>query len=121
MPRQLKAEFVLLLLGAAVILVGVPCPLHLTTGWYCPGCGSGRLFWNLAQGQIAAAYHANQLIFILLPVLVLIYLHHLYFIVRQRELVPPKLQLVVYIILCILLIAFGVIRNIPGFEALQPT
>jgi hypothetical protein len=120
LPRQLKAELILLLLGVAVVFVGVPCPLHLTTGFYCPGCGTGRLFWNLAQGQLVASYYANQLVFILLPVLVLIYLHHLYFMIRQRHLVSPKLQTVVYIILSVLLIAFGILRNIPGFETLQP-
>lgn len=38
-----------------------PCPVYTLTGVYCPGCGSGRAFSALAEGQLAAAAAYNPL------------------------------------------------------------
>ena len=38
------------------------CPLHATTGWWCPGCGATRGLRHLVQGDVAAAVAANALL-----------------------------------------------------------
>ncbi len=33
-----------------------PCPFHLITGYYCPGCGGTRAFYALLHGRILQAF-----------------------------------------------------------------
>lgn len=67
------------LLAAAAIIIyyrnhnpaegGVPGCLFLKlTGCMCPGCGSQRAFHALLNGDIAAAWHYNAMLFFLIPV-----------------------------------------------------
>ena len=44
------------------------CPLYLTTGWSCPGCGTLRALHQLTHGHWAAAWRLNPLTVSLLPV-----------------------------------------------------
>lgn len=44
-----------------------PCLMHLTTGFYCPGCGSGRGLHHLLHGRLAAAWACNPLLVLILP------------------------------------------------------
>ena len=48
----------------------LPCPIHTVTGLYCPGCGATTLALNLVRGDFAAAYAANPMLFILLPLII---------------------------------------------------
>jgi hypothetical protein len=41
------------------------CPIHLYTGWLCPGCGMTRAFAALIRGNLRDALHWNPLIAIL--------------------------------------------------------
>lgn len=45
------------------------CPFLLATGLECPGCGSQRAMHSLLNGNVAAAFHYNQLLVIMLPYL----------------------------------------------------
>jgi hypothetical protein len=47
-----------------------PCLFKQLTGWSCAGCGSQRALHELLHGNVAAAYHLNPLIFMVLPVVV---------------------------------------------------
>ena len=76
--RKARAETVakryalLLALGVAYLIfcrttgLSLPCPFHVMTGLDCPGCGITRLMLSLSEGDLAAAFHANEAIFILL-------------------------------------------------------
>ena len=44
---------------------GLPCFYYLTTGFYCPGCGTSRMFLSLFQLQFADAFHYNPVVLIL--------------------------------------------------------
>jgi hypothetical protein len=35
------------------------CPVHLLTGWDCPGCGMTRAVLLLARGDVAASLHQH--------------------------------------------------------------
>lgn len=39
--------------------IGIPCPLHLTTGLDCPLCGSTRMAAALLRGDLTAAWELN--------------------------------------------------------------
>ena len=45
------------------------CPLHATTGLWCPLCGSLRGVALLSHGHIAAALGSNLLLLVTVPVL----------------------------------------------------
>jgi hypothetical protein len=45
-----------------------PCPFHLLTGLYCPGCGTQRALHALLHGHLAAAAGYNLLSVAALPV-----------------------------------------------------
>lgn len=44
------------------------CPVHLLTGFDCPGCGSQRALHALLHGDFAGAFRANALLFLIIPV-----------------------------------------------------
>jgi hypothetical protein len=117
--------------GAAALLVavdpGVPghyptCPFYAVTGLYCPGCGSLRFVHQLLTGHPGAAVGLNPLFMAALPFLLYAYLRWAAERVAGVRLpainAPPwSIRLVP-----VLIIAFGVARNIPigPFTALAP-
>lgn len=40
----------------------LPCPLRVTTGLLCPGCGSQRAVHYFLHGAFAKAWHYNELL-----------------------------------------------------------
>jgi len=98
------------------------CPLHATTGFYCPGCGSQRATHQLLNFNIFGALQQNVLY--LLSLMLLGY--HL--IVTGINTIFKK-QLFNYIyhpktplIILVLIIIFWMLRNIPyyPFNLLAP-
>lgn len=107
-----------LLLGGIYFLyielggVGIPCPFRLLTGLKCPGCGVTTMLVDLMKLDVLGAYEANPILFLLLaPSLLLVVL--LEWKGRKskavRVLCTGLLSLAVAI-----LIAWGIVRNIPG-------
>jgi hypothetical protein len=69
-PRIATAGF----LGAGALLAalpvtgaGIPCPLHSTTGLWCPLCGGTRMARSLVRGDLAAAAGFNLLALVAAP------------------------------------------------------
>lgn len=96
----------------------IPCLFHEITGLYCPGCGITRLLFSLLQLDFLNAFKSNPLIF----VLIVLYIGYLLLkivlkITKNKEITIPNY---VYYILLVIVILFGVVRNIPGFEFLTP-
>ena len=98
------------------------CPLHATTGFYCPGCGSQRATHQLLNFNIFGALQQNVLYLISLMILG----YHL--IVTGINTIFKK-QLFNYIyhpktplIILVLIIIFWMLRNIPyyPFNLLAP-
>ncbi len=96
----------------------IPCLFHEITGLYCPGCGITRLLFSLLQLDFLNAFKSNPLIF----VLIVLYMGYLLLkivlkITKNKEITIPNY---VYYILLVIVILFGVVRNILGFEFLTP-
>lgn len=112
---------ILIIYGLTYIVTknGIPCIFHKVTGLFCPGCGITRMFISLFKLNIYQAFRYNSLVFILLILSILYILVDClkYRMVKTHIKLPEN----AYIILLIIVIGFGILRNIPLFSYLAPT
>lgn len=90
--------------------VKIVCPFYTLTGLLCPGCGITRCLFSILQLEFKKAFLYNRLVFILLPFFLGYYLYNIYNYVLNKKRVEIPNWLV--IILLIITLSFGVIRNI---------
>lgn len=91
------------------------CPLFALTGFACPGCGLTRGFHALFHGDILTAVDFNALIPFWVLVLVYVFVSLVLLAVRGRGL-PMWLASPKFLgAFVILLLLFGVVRNIPAY------
>ena len=90
-----------------------PCPFHLLTGWYCPGCGGLRMTHDLLHGDIPAAAVDNVFLLVGLPLLAAWCLWCRW---RAETAFTPA----VLAVIAVAITAWTVVRNLPGFP-LIPT
>ena len=97
-----------------------PCLFHALTGWHCPGCGSLRALHALLHGDLRAAFGYNPLLLAMSPILLVGGLRESYRIAsgedRRTKIVPAWAIRA----LLVVIVAFGVLRNLPGFARLAP-
>lgn len=92
-------------------IVKIPCIFNKLTGKLCPGCGITRCIISILHGDFIKAYHYNRLVFILLPISFIYFIYWLYnYIIGNKN--YYKIHNWVYILLTIITLAFGIIRNI---------
>lgn len=82
------------------------CVFHVVTGLACPGCGALRAAHSFLHGDVAAAFRFNPLLFVVLPLMGLACITY-----RPAGLsaVPAKW---IWTLLGVI-VAFGVLRNLP--------
>ena len=100
-----------------------PCPWLAMTGLYCPLCGGLRAVHELTRLDVAAAVGWNTLA---IPLLVLAVWFWVVWVRRawRGETAPGRWRPIapawaVWVV-CVLGLAYGVARNLPGLEALAP-
>ena len=96
-------------LGLSSIGLGISCPIHAATGFYCPGCGSTRAVKAVLNGDLPLAFHDNALLMSSPVVIACALLIEKY----------SHKRIWLYAFLSIVLVAvviFTVIRNQPGSE-----
>ena len=98
----------------------IPCLFHRVTGLYCPGCGVSRMCLALLRLDFAAAWRANPVLLMLLPVGMVLAVRIAGQYIKTGNALPTALQERVLIGMVILLVLFGILRNLPGLEILQP-
>lgn len=102
--------------------LGLPCPTKTMFNFDCAGCGTTRMLRAALKLDFYQAIRYNAATFFLIP-LILIYLafEAVAYINggknKLREITPNW----VYIVIIVLLVAFGILRNIPMFSFLAPT
>jgi Protein of unknown function (DUF2752) len=89
------------------------CPFRLLTGWNCPLCGGLRMTHDVLHGQLAAAITDNVVLLLGIPMLA-------GWILLRRHRGKPVLTLPATGLLVITMLAWTVVRNLPGFP-LVPT
>lgn len=99
----------------------IPCLFHKITGYYCPGCGITRCLFSILEGKLYQAFMYNQLVFILLPFFIIYVTYNSYiYIFNKKNKLIKKIPNYIYIILLIIVISFGIIRNLDFFPYLKP-
>lgn len=96
------------------------CPFLATTGWFCPGCGALRGIHDLLHGDVAGALARNPMTVLAVPYLLLAWVAWALRatgrdVPRSTSLPPWTLWLLLAAVL-----AFGVLRNLPGWAWLSP-
>ena len=114
MKKVKTIVFIFVLLVIYLVLnerfgISVPCLFYKVTHFYCPGCGITRLFFSILKLDFYQAFRYNPLVFILII---------LYIFVKLFKVKVPKTA--IYILL-VVVILFGILRNIDTFDYLRPT
>ncbi len=118
--KKLGIHAVLLLTVAAgcvfLLHIGkpIPCVFHMVTGLKCPGCGITHLLLALARGRIKEAFLSNPAVFLILPVLGTIMGRAGIRYVRTGAFTLRHTEENVLIGMAVLLVFFGIVRNIAG-------
>ena len=99
----------------------INCVFHSLTGFYCPGCGITRCLFALLKLDFYEAFMYNQLVFILLPFLVALIVYRIYlYVFDKQDKILVKVPNMVWISLLVIVIGYGIVRNISYFDFLRP-
>ena len=95
----------------------IPCVFYELTGLYCPGCGITRCLIAIIKLEFVQAFRYNMLAFILLPLFIFIAIkkYYCWILNKQCSLFSNRF----YIVLAIITVLFGILRNI--FPIFAPT
>lgn len=102
--------------------INIPCIFHKITGFYCPGCGITRSLYHLVTLNIYQSFRYNPLLFVLYPILIPYFFYKVYiWLFNKNDNITKKVPNSIWITLIIILLLYGVIRNIDIFDFLAPT
>ncbi|HWI41974.1 MAG TPA: DUF2752 domain-containing protein [Nocardioides sp.] len=99
------------------------CPFLALTGHWCPGCGSLRAIHALLHGDLVTAWERNPLAVLMLPVVVLLLLAwagRTLGVLGPRTLHPTRIPVAAVWGLLAVVLAYWVLRNVPGWTFLSP-
>ncbi len=122
----LKNAGIILLIGFVYFIfvkltdLGIPCVFNLLTGLHCPGCGISRMFFSLASLDFKAAFSCNPYIMTVGPIAAIFIIRHYVIYILKGKQKPKKFETVLLIIAFVLMIIFGILRNLPQFSFLAP-
>lgn len=94
------------------LLVPMPCPMLVATGFECPGCGGTRSVRALVAGDLPGAIDLNAAV-VAAPFVVAVY-----FASASRLRKRTSLQWQGFHVLLAGILVWGVLRNLPGLESL---
>ena len=92
--------------------LAIPCAFHALTGLLCPGCGGTRMFKALLKGDILKAFYYNKFVFLSLPIFLVLFIDLVYSNFKNTKPLINKIPRWIYYIYIVLIVAFGIIRNI---------
>lgn len=115
-----------LLLGFLYLLLfkhtglALDCVFQRITGFYCPGCGISRMLLALSELDFYRAFRYNPGVAVISPLLMFYIITRTVYYVRGLPYTVSKRESRLWILLMILIMLYGIIRNLPGFEFLTP-
>lgn len=104
------------------INLAIPCVFHELTGLYCPGCGITRCLFAILHGDLKTAFKYNQLVFIILPFMLVYYIYtsYLYIVDKNNNNKFKKVFNIIWIFLLFIAISYAILRNLNYFDFLRP-
>ncbi len=123
MKKKIIIAIFLLLLLIIYLLLGnyfhlyIDCPIKKITGLYCPGCGITRMLLSILKLDFYQAFRYNPLVFISLPFFIFFLLES---ITTKKEPLYNKIPTKIWVIIIIIFVIYGILRNIPFFDFLSP-
>lgn len=122
--RLIRVVIFLLLLLLIYIYINIStfyqfvfdCPIKKFTSFYCPGCGITRMFKSIFEGQFYQAFRYNPLVFLLLIIVFIYLILDIFFHKNIKKIVNKRLL----ISLLLIILIYGVLRNISIFSFLAP-
>lgn len=97
------------------------CIFHEITGLHCPGCGVTRMISSILRLDFYQAFRYNPLVFILSPFLLIYGIIKLYEGMYDKLILNKRFEKIIVTFVIILLVIFGILRNIEMFNFLAPT
>lgn len=88
------------------------CPIYMLFDVQCPGCGISRMYKNIFSFNFKEAFNNNQLIFILQPFLYYFMGKIIINYIQDKQISYSKLENIILCIMIVLLLIFGILRNI---------
>ncbi len=92
--------------------LAVPCLFREITGLECPGCGVTRMCISLLRLDIFAAWRANSVLLLSLPVFVTLFVRFALRYVKTGSVKSTKAEGIVCWILIAIFLVWGVLRNL---------
>lgn len=105
---------------AVLALLRPPCPLLALTGLYCPACGISRMFRALLRLDMPAAWRYNPAVLLLLGPLAAVLASLGYRYVVRTPFRPARWHWAALWAILLILLVFGVLRNLPMCAFLRP-
>ncbi|HJJ17401.1 MAG TPA: DUF2752 domain-containing protein [Bacilli bacterium] len=103
-------------------IIDIPCLFLKITHFYCPGCGITRAIRSLLSLNFYQAFRYNNLIIILIPVFLIYYFEAICNKFKIKNLnISKYMKNKFWLSILIIIIFYGIIRNIPLFNYLLPT
>lgn len=111
-----------LLIAAHNRWIYIPCLFYKITGFFCPGCGMTRAAYSFFTFDLINCYHNNLLFFIIVPNFMLyIFCLIRYYLLTGNILSVNKLfPRWVWMVYLVIVISFGILRNLEFFDWMQP-
>ncbi len=117
--KSLIILFIIMFLGLfyglfLVDYVSIPCIFTEITGFHCPGCGLTRALISIINFEFIEALQYNRLVYLIIIVIGTAIYRTFYQYIFKKDLKP--IPSIILILLLIIFIGYGVLRNIPGFN-----
>ena len=102
--------------------IGFICVSRELTGLYCSGCGMTRAVLSLLKLDFYQAFRYNAFSVILIPILFFYFYGVVYaYCFNEKNFIAQKIPMMFWVVIIVLMLIYGVLRNIPYFAFLAPT
>ena len=102
------------------INIRIPCAFKAVTHLDCPSCGVSRMCVSLSHGDIKSAFYYNQILVFLCPLIVFYYIFFQLRYIKTGQRKITKLENKIMIVLLIILLLYGIVRNLPFYPYRLP-
>lgn len=125
LKRTIKNTIAILCLGIFLYIlydfhIIIPCAFKTLTHLNCPSCGVSRMCVSISHGDIKSAFYYNQVLIFLTPLIALYYIFYQIRYIRTGQRKISKLENNTMILIIVVLVIYGIVRNLPFYPYRLP-